>query len=146
MLRDTTVVDTLPLDWECATGTGCAQDWYAVGTFGYNGVLWHNVSTGVLGVWQTGDRNHVKGSYNLSSGCDSTCAQKWKIIGQVDFDGKAGPDLAWHNIDTGEVSIWLTDPAGTVTSTATLDWKCDSTCTQTWKPLGFVQFPDPPPH
>ncbi|WP_394833399.1 hypothetical protein LVJ94_43525 [Pendulispora rubella] len=144
LISGNTVFESQPFDSRCGAGNGCSQAWRAVGALGLGGVLWHNVSTGVLSVWKTGQNNHVTESYKLAFGCDATCAEKWKTIGQVDFDQNGTIDLAWHNVDTGEVSIWLLDNQGGVTNTPTLSYRCDSTCSQTWKPLGFIQFPTPP--
>ncbi|WP_394833398.1 hypothetical protein LVJ94_43520 [Pendulispora rubella] len=141
-----TVLEAQPFSFGCAAATGCSQAWRAVGPLGRYGLLWHNASTGDLSVWKTGHNNEVTGTQNLSWTCGPDCAQQWKTIGQVEFDGKGGIDLGWHNIVTGEVAIWQLDTAGTVTGTSTLSFKCDSTCSQTWKPIGFLRFPGAPPH
>ena len=146
----TTVTGTTALSWKCGTEDGCSQAWKPIltGAFDSDGnsdVLWHNAATGVLAAWM------VKGALvtstrELSWKCDtaSGCVQQWKIVGAEDVNRDGRLDLTWHNPTTGQVSTWLLN-AATVTGSSELSWKCDATYSRSWKPLGYVTFPQLPP-
>jgi len=67
-------------------------------------VLWHNVSTGDVGVWFL-DGTTVLRAGNLSwQAAEST---GWQVKGTGDFNGDGRTDVLWHNPGTGEVSVWF---------------------------------------
>lgn len=147
------------IDWTC--DSNCAASWRAVLTADFDGdgntdILWQNTTTGQLSSWllyeRTATNIGVKGTQNLSWTCTaaSGCATSWHIVGAADVNGDGHIDLTWHNPTSGKVSSWLLDGAGNVSTTADLNWTCDSAsgCSTVWRAIGYVSFPQipqPPP-
>lgn len=146
----TNVSGKTALSWKCGPTDGCSQAWKPILTAdfdndGNSDVLWHNAATGAVSAWMVKGAT-VVGTRELSWKCDtaSGCAQQWKVVGAADVNRDRRLDLTWHNPTTGQVSTWLLSDA-TVTGASELSRKCDAECSRSWKPLGYVSFPQLPP-
>ena len=152
-----TVLRTETLSWQC--GPACNQDWKAVGT-GYfhldgvsRGVLWHNVTTGDVGVWMVNGATVTEAQPLVGGRCDaaSGCSQAWKVVG---VNRHGAPNVLWYNASTGTLLYWVMgetpglDHPGpgqfpapyytTVKSAQALSWSCATStgCAQSWKVIG----------
>lgn len=152
VLSGATVTGTQTLDATC--GPGCANQWKAVGTGDFrqdgvsHGVLWHDASTGQLGVWSVNGAT-VTDTQILSGGlCDteSGCAQRFHVVG---VNRHGAPNILWFDPDRGTLLYWVMaptpglDPAHpyytTVQAAAALSWSCAAStgCSQQWTPIGI---------
>jgi hypothetical protein len=95
----------------------------AIGDFNGDGredIVWRVGGTSVL-IWM------MNGTSVVASVQVGNASADWVIkgVGQFDLDGV--PDLLWYNAATGQASIWLMSPSGTmrtftVPGQASLDW------------------------
>ncbi|MGC7100731.1 FG-GAP repeat domain-containing protein [Amycolatopsis lurida] len=103
-------------------------------------LLWHNAKTGELGAWLTDGHGKVVGENRLSWPCGPECASQWRVVGGGDFNNDFTSDVLWHNATTGELSAWILDGKGTVTSALKLDWTCGPACASQWKAVAIGDF------
>lgn len=98
-------------------------------------LLWHNPSTGDLGAWLLDNSGTVTGTRYLSANCGfgNYCAYEWSPV-----KGLANT-LLWHDLFTGQLSVWGFDGSGNVTS-SNLNQECgwSDGCTSEWQPVGRV--------
>jgi len=87
-------------------GAGIVASW-DFGEYNYEreDILWRNMNTGEVKVWQIGS----DGLSVESSGSPGTKTLDWCIKGIAQFDNNERLDILWQNGDTGEVEIWLMD-------------------------------------
>lgn len=156
-LTGTTVSATSTLDLKCGPTNGCSQSWNAVGTGAFHtgnyiggDVLWHNPTTGDVGVWMVDGTKVETQTINLKCGPSNGCSPSWKVVG---VSRHGAPAILWHNTTTGELSFWrMKDtpsvhptPAGQVrvpyyttvaSTTPFLSLKCAADCVTNWKVVG----------
>jgi uncharacterized repeat protein (TIGR02543 family) len=97
-------------------GTVSDLNWGIVNTGDFNfgtdsntDLLWRNKDTGQVNVWLTNpDSIGVSGKGTLGTVADTN----WEIIGVGNFNTDSNTDLLWRNKLTGQVNVWLTNPAG----------------------------------
>lgn len=72
---------------------------------GHADLLWRNYATGDNFIeLVTGDANSLTRAPAIA--LPSVADPDWKLIGTLDFNGDASPDLFWQNLSTGQVSLW----------------------------------------
>jgi len=91
-------------------------------------VLWFNASTGQLSYWLLDGQGNVTTTLILSRTCGSGCSPQWQVVGVGDFNGDGYADVLWFNASTGQLSYWLLDGQGNVTTTLILSRTCGSGC------------------
>jgi len=148
LLNGSTVAGTQDLSWQCTAASGCSAAWRPVGTGDFNGdgrvdLLWHNAQTGEVSAWLLNGAT-VTGTQSLSWRCDaaSGCSSAWRAVALGDFNKDGQTDVLWHNAQTGELSTWLLNGAGTVTAAQSLSWQCAAStgCSTQWKVVGSGDF------
>jgi hypothetical protein len=148
LMNGATVVGTADLAWHCDAASGCSSAWRPIGTGDFNrdgrvDLLWHNAQTGELSVWLLNGAA-VTGTQSLSWRCDaaSGCSSAWRAVAVGDFNKDGLTDVLWHNAQTGELSAWILNGAGTVVTAQSLAWRCDaaSGCSSQWKVVGSGDF------
>jgi hypothetical protein len=95
---------------------------------GYADVLWFNASTGQLSYWLLDGQDNVMATPILPLTCGSGCSPQWQVVGVGDFNGDGYADVLWFNASTGQLSYWLLDGQGNVTTTLILSRTCGSGC------------------
>jgi hypothetical protein len=68
---------------------------------GYSDILFRNMGTGELEVWQ------MEGSQNVDVIALPTMDPSWLVAGAADFDFDGITDILWHNPDHRTARIWL---------------------------------------
>lgn len=135
-------------------GPSCANQWNAVGTGDFrqdgvsHGVLWHDASTGQLGVWSVNGTT-VTDTQLLAGGlCDteSGCAQRFHVVG---VNRHGAPNILWFDPDLGTLLYWVMAPTPgldpthpyytTVQAAVSLSRGCSAStgCSQQWTPIGI---------
>jgi Ca2+-binding RTX toxin-like protein len=76
---------------------------------GYDDILWRNVGTGTVIVWDL-QSNQLVGSRTLG-----TPGLDWQIKGTGDFNADRADDVLWQNTAAGEVGYWTISVAGVPT-------------------------------
>jgi hypothetical protein len=148
LLNGATVIGTQDLDWHCSAASGCSSAWRPVGTGDFNrdgrvDLLWHNAQSGELSAWLLNGAT-VAGAQSLSWRCDaaSGCSSAWRAVAVGDFNKDGLTDVLWHNAQTGELSAWILNGAGTVLTAQSLSWTCGAAagCSTQWKVVGSGDF------
>lgn len=160
LLNGTAVTGTRTLAAKCDNASGCAKTWSIVGTGAFHSgdywggdLLWHNPTSGQLGVWFVDGTKVEPQNINLKCGEADGCSYNWKVVGVSRHGG--APNILWHNQTTGDLGWWyLTDttslhptpptqlrsPYYTTVArvSAPLGWKCGATggCAKTWQVIG----------
>jgi hypothetical protein len=67
---------------------------------GDSDLLWRNVSTNEIAIWELKGRTLASGAVLL------TIDSSWKVQGFGDFGGDGKADIVWRNSSTGDVAIW----------------------------------------
>lgn len=136
---------SMTVDWRCSWD--CYEQWRAVAvgdvnSDGYRDLLWWNTAEyggGWLESWLLNGAGQVVGTQRLSWQCADQCrGATWNPIGLGDINGDGTQDLMWHNFYDGRVATWLLDGHGNVMGEQYLDWTCDYSCSQVWRPIGIV--------
>jgi hypothetical protein len=84
--------------------------WVTVGVGDFNAdgqddILWHNVKTGEIQIWQMDGETKVE-EHLVRFGPNN---DDWKVKGIGDLGGDKGPDILWHNTVNGTTIIWEMD-------------------------------------
>ena len=161
LLSGTTVTGKKDLAATCGKSSGCSQSWKAVGTgnfhsSNYHGgdILWHNASTGDVGVWFVDDVAVEAHIINWKCGSADGCSSYWKVVGVSRHPEP--PAILWHNATTGELRYWyLADtpslhptPPNSIRfpyyttvlqQSAPLSWTCGTAggCSKAWTVIGL---------
>lgn len=112
--------DGTPGDGTYITGSvpipGASGGWQIVGKGDFNSdghadIIWRNARTGQNTVWHM-QGGTVQGVVALPAVAD----QGWRIVGTGDFNPTVDnhDDLIWHNLRTGELTVWFLNGAGAV--------------------------------
>ncbi|MFJ9612039.1 FG-GAP repeat domain-containing protein [Kitasatospora sp. NPDC101176] len=91
--------------WQIAGAADFNQD-------GYPDILWHNTSTNETQIWFMKDRSIIQRQDLLEeNGSPTRVGAPWRIAGVSGpgFNPYKGPDILWHNTDTGEAQTWSVD-------------------------------------
>lgn len=136
-----TVTGTQTLSWSCSAAARCAGTWFLVGLADVNGdghtdVTWWNPATGVVSSWLLNGSGTVTDTQTLDRACRGTtdCAKTFPT-GTTDENGDGRADLTWLNSTTGQLTTWLLNGAGHVTSLQSVNWTCPSTCGEAMAPV-----------
>jgi hypothetical protein len=122
-------------------GTVPDMNWEIIGVGDFNtltdtktDILWRNKQTGQVNVWL------INGTALLSKGTLGTVSDlNWGIVNTGDFNSgtDSNTDLLWRNKQTGQVNVWLTNPAGIgILSKGTLGTVAD----MNWEIIGVGNF------
>jgi hypothetical protein len=97
-------------------------------------LLWWNGTSGQISGWVVNPDGSVPRTENLSWQCTqaSGCASAWSPMSTM------ANNIFWWDRTSGQVSTWVLDPEGNVTSPGSLSWTCGGTCASTWLFLGGV--------
>ncbi|KJU87105.1 secreted protein containing DUF1566 [Candidatus Magnetobacterium bavaricum] len=71
---------------------------------GKSDILWQDVNTGAVAIWQM--NGTTKKSNDLAV---SSVPKSWQIRAAEDFNGDGKGDILWQNTDTGDMYVWLMD-------------------------------------
>jgi hypothetical protein len=152
VLSGATVTHSETLSATC--GPACASQWKAVGTGDFHqdgvshGVLWHNASSGELGVWLVNGATVTETPILVGGLCDtdSGCAQRFHVVG---VNRHGAPNILWFDPELGTLLYWVmaptpgSDPAHpyytTVQTAVALSRSCAAStgCSQQWTPIGI---------
>jgi hypothetical protein len=127
------------LSWQCTDLSSCGFLWKPLGRVteaGQSGLLWYDVSTGVLSTWDLSGSS-VTGAQTLDWTCSGACMSQWEPVLTADMNNDGNTDLVWFDPALGEVSSWLLDGPH-ITTMQNLSWRCTtaSGCATTWKIIG----------
>ena len=86
------------LNWKVKTVADLNRD-------GHPDLIWQHATQGDLAVWYMNGLTLPAGGAELLSPAQMPNLS-WQIVGARDQNGDGYPDLYWHNISTGEVSVW----------------------------------------
>jgi hypothetical protein len=97
-------------------------------------LLWWNGSSGQITGWVVNPDGSVPRTQTLGWQCTdaSGCGSAWSPMSTL------GNSIYWWNRSTGEVSTWVVDAEGGVTSPGDLSWTCGGSCASTWLMIGAV--------
>lgn len=120
-LEPSSVSDT---NWKVRTVADMDRD-------GYPDLIWQNVATGDLSVWWMNGRTRRAGDGGQPLIPGSVAPNTtWTIVGAGDVNRDGYPDLVWHKLDEGLVSVWfmqgrtqLSGQSITPNGVADLNWK-----------------------
>jgi hypothetical protein len=86
----------------------------------------------------------VTGAQLLNTRCAAAdgCSTAWRAVAVGDFSKDGRTDVLWHNAQSGELSVWKLDGAGSVLGFETLAWTCGAaaSCAAQWKVSGSDDF------
>ncbi|HEY0838525.1 MAG TPA: FG-GAP-like repeat-containing protein [Azospirillum sp.] len=72
-------------------------------------ILWHNLQSGNVSMWLMDGTTVTSAARVQSNGQDLLLPAHLKAVGTGDFDGDGKADILWHNLQSGNVSMWLMD-------------------------------------
>jgi len=129
--------------WPCTAVSSCAYLWNPIGrmTWGggqQSGLLWHNVSTGELSVWELSGSSVLRAQDLSWPSCPpGACMNAWEPVLTADMNNDGNTDLVWFDPQAGQISTWLLDGTAVV-GTQQLSWPCTaaSGCASRFKIIG----------